>query len=641
MNDKSTQIPYDLFTLSFTGKWKHLEPLYIEYHFNEALTRIRAAVLVALAFYLVFAILDAILVPEQKIIFWCLRFGVVCPVALWVFWFSFRPGFKKYNQPSLFFMCIVGGVAIVLMVILADPPATYSYYAGIILIFITVYTFIRMRFLWAVSCSWLIFICYEIGAVWFAETPGIMLINNNFFFVSANVLCMLAGYSIEINSRSRFLSGYRLKQAKDELAAINQELDLRVKERTQELMTANVSLNKEIQERINSEKSRIRMEKELSRKQKLEAIGTLAGGIAHDFNNILSAVIGFSELTLQSLDKTSKEHAHISAILKAGGRAADLVRQIMTFSRQTEQEVKPVKLGQIVKEALKLIRATIPAGIEIIQVIESNATIVADESQLHRIVMNLCTNAYHAMEGEKGTIEVRVENKIIDQGFTQTAEPVPPGEYVSLTISDTGCGMTPEVMEKIFDPFFTTKSADHGTGMGLSVVHGIVKQYKGNIHVYSEPGHGTTFAIFLPVCRRASVEDGVQQAELPRGTETIMVVDDEGILVNMMQQNLESLGYTVKGFSDSVAAVDYFSDHYAEFDLVVTDYSMPKMTGIELSEKMLAIRQDIPIILCTGYGKNITRQKIKSKGIRELLMKPLTRHSISIALREILDHRND
>ena len=641
MNDKSTQIPYDLFTLSFTGKWKHLEPLYIEYHFNESLTRIRAAVLVALAFYLVFAILDAILVPEQKIIFWCLRFGVVCPVALWVFWFSFRPGFKKYNQPSLFFMCIVGGVAIVLMVILADPPATYSYYAGIILIFITVYTFIRMRFLWAVSCSWLIFICYEIGAVWFAETPGIMLINNNFFFVSANVLCMLAGYSIEINSRSRFLSGYRLKQAKDELAAINQELDLRVKERTQELMTANVSLNKEIQERINSEKSRIRMEKELSRKQKLEAIGTLAGGIAHDFNNILSAVIGFSELTLQSLDKTSKEHAHISAILKAGGRAADLVRQIMTFSRQTEQEVKPVKLGQIVKEALKLIRATIPAGIEIIQVIESNATIVADESQLHRIVMNLCTNAYHAMEGEKGTIEVRVENKIIDQGFTQTAEPVPPGEYVSLTISDTGCGMTPEVMEKIFDPFFTTKSADHGTGMGLSVVHGIVKQYKGNIHVYSEPGHGTTFAIFLPVCRRASVEDGVQQAELPRGTETIMVVDDEGILVNMMQQNLESLGYTVKGFSDSVAAVDYFSDHYAEFDLVVTDYSMPKMTGIELSEKMLAIRQDIPIILCTGYGKNITRQKIKSKGIRELLMKPLTRHSISIALREILDHRND
>ncbi|MFA6008438.1 MAG: ATP-binding protein [Desulfobacteraceae bacterium] len=641
MNDKSTQIPYDLFTLSFTGEWEHLEPLYIEYHFNESLTRIRVAVLVALAFYLVFAILDAILVPDQKIIFWYIRFGVVCPIALWVLWFSFRPGFKKYNQHSLFFMCLVGGAGIVLMVILANPPATYSYYAGIILIFITIYTFIRMRFLWAVSCSWLIFLCYEIGAVWFAGTPDIMLINNNFFFVSANVLCMLAGYSIEINSRSRFLSGYRLKQAKDELAAINQELDLRVKERTQELMTANVSLNKEIQERIHSEKTRIRMEKELSRKQKLEAIGTLAGGIAHDFNNILSAVIGFSELTLQSLDKTSKEHAHISAILKAGSRAAELVRQIMTFSRQTEQEVKPIKLGQIVKEALKLIRATIPAGIEIIQVIESSSTIIADESQLHRIVMNLCTNAYHAMEEEKGTIEVRVENKIIDQGFTQIAEPVVPGEYVSLTISDTGCGMTPEVMEKIFDPFFTTKSADHGTGMGLSVVHGIVKQYNGNIHVYSEPGQGTTFAILLPVSRRGRAEDAVQLAEMPRGSETVMVVDDEGTLVNIMQQNLESLGYTVKGFSDSVAAVDYFSDHYAEFDLIVTDYSMPKMTGIELSEKMLDIRKDIPIILCTGYGKNITRQKIRSKGIRALLMKPLTRHSISTALREILDDRNE
>jgi CheY-like chemotaxis protein len=215
---------------------------------------------------------------------------------------------------------------------------------------------------------------------------------------------------------------------------------------------------------------------------------------------------------------------------------------------------------------------------------------------------------------------------------------VNPGEYVAMSISDTGCGMSPEIMEKVFDPFFTTKSADRGTGMGLSVVHGIVKQYNGNIHVYSEPGHGTTFVILLPVFHREPEEQRAQVVDVPGGSETLMVVDDEGMLCTMMQQNLESVGYTVKGFSDSVVALDYFKGHSMEFDLVVTDYSMPKMTGIEFSEKILAIRGDIPIILCTGYGKNITRQKIRSKGIRELLMKPLTLDAIARTIRNLLDN---
>ncbi|MFA5903510.1 MAG: hypothetical protein WC836_06205, partial [Desulfobacula sp.] len=296
---------YHLFTLSFTGEWENLESEFIKSHFRESLTRLRVAILVAGFFYAVFGFLDAIIVPDKKYIFWAIRYAVICPVAILVFIFSFRPVFEKYAQPCLFFMCLSGGLGIELMVILADPPATYSYYAGIILIFITLYTFIPMRFLWAVTCSWLIFAGYEIGAIWIADTPRIILINNNFFFVSANILCMLAGYSIELNMRKRFFSGFKLEQEKNKVSRINLELDQRVKERTHELSTANEQLSKEIQERINTEASRIKLEKELNRKHKLEAIGTLAGGIAHDFNNILAAVIGYSELSLATLDKQS------------------------------------------------------------------------------------------------------------------------------------------------------------------------------------------------------------------------------------------------------------------------------------------------------------------------------------------------
>ena len=282
---------------------------------------------------------------------------------------------------------------------------------------------------------------------------------------------------------------------------INLELDQRVKERTLEFLTANEQLSKEIQERIGAEASRIKLEKELNRKNKLEAIGTLAGGIAHDFNNILAAVIGYSELSLSTLDKKSIEYENITEVLRAGMRAKDLIRQILAFSSRTEQKTGPVLLGKVVTEALKLIRASIPASIDILQEIKSTSLVIGDEGELHRIVMNLCTNAYHAMKDEKGTIEIRVEDTMIDQEFLQTTDPLIPGEYVTLTVGDTGHGMPPEIIEKIFDPFFTTKTVDHGTGMGLSVVHGIVKQYNGSIRVYSEPGQGTTFVIYLPAAR--------------------------------------------------------------------------------------------------------------------------------------------
>lgn len=629
---------YNILTLSFNGEWEHLEPEFIKSHFRESLVRIRVAILIAMFFYSIFGFLDAIIVPDQKIVFWTIRYAFVCPIALLVFWFSFRPAFEAYDQPCLFFMCLSGGLGIELMVILADPPANYSYYAGIILIFITIYTFIRMRFLWAAACSWLIVAGYEIGAILIADTPSIMLINNNFFFVSANIFCMLAGYSMELNTRKRFFSGFRLEQEKANVTRINQELDQRVRARTLALQTANVQLTNEINERINSEKSRIKMENELNRRQKLDSIGTLAGGIAHDFNNILAAVIGYSELSLSSLDENSSEYENIKKILQAGMRAKELTRQILTFSRQTEQKTEPVQLGKIATEALKLLRASIPASIDIIQEIKSTSFVNADEGELHRIVMNLCTNAYQAMEDEKGIIEVRVQDTMIDQEILRAGDQVAPGKYVTLTVGDTGHGMTPDIIEKIFDPFFTTKAVDQGTGMGLSVVHGIIKQYNGIIRVYSEPGQGTTFVIFLPMVIKegdVSVQEQIF-ASLP-GTESIMVIDDEEILVTLMKKYLTSLGYTVKGFNSSLDAVGYFADHSDQFDLILTDFNMPGMTGLEVSEKILGIRKDIPIVLCTGYSKNTTPEKLKASGIRAFLMKPVTQYTLSATLREILD----
>ncbi|GAB6094211.1 hypothetical protein JCM14469_04630 [Desulfatiferula olefinivorans] len=637
MNVHPTQSPFDFLTLAFKGEWKHLEPLYIDHRYHESLTRIRIVIVLALVFYLLFAVLDAILVPQQKWVFWAIRFILVGPLFLWALWFSYRPSFIRYNQHCFFFVSFMAGAGIVLMVILADPPATYSYYAGIILVFITIYTFIQMRFLWAVACSWLIFLVYEIGAIWFARTPAIMLINNNFFFVSANIFCMLSGYSIEINSRTRFFSTWKLEQTKNELADINRELDERVQERTRELEAVNASLNIEIQERIRSEENRIRMEKEFSRKQKLEAIGILAGGIAHDFNNILSAVIGFSEVLLDSLDETSDEHRYATEILNGGIRAGELVRQILTFSSQTEEDVRPVPVGPVVSEALKLIRATIPAEIAIIPIIESKAWVMADESQLHRIVMNLCTNAYHAIGDKRGTITVRVKTTVIDRNITWGADSPEPGEYVTLTVIDTGCGMPTEVLEKIFDPFFTTKAPDQGTGMGLSVVHGVVKSYRGGIHVWSEPGRGSTFVVYLPVTTISLGGKNADCSDLPRGTESIMIVDDEPALVLVMQRKLESLGYKTEGFSDSEEALHSFTERPEAFDLIISDCSMPRLSGIELAESMLAIRKDLPIILCTGYTKNITQREIKTRGIRSLLMKPVSRLTIASAVRAALD----
>ena len=380
-----------------------------------------------------------------------------------------------------------------------------------------------------------------------------------------------------------------------------------------------------------------KLEAQLQQAQKMEAIGTMAGGIAHDFNNILSSVIGYTELTLDSEKKGTFQYKNLQEVLSAGNRARDLVKQILTFSRQVDHEQKPIQLKPQIKEALKMIRASIPSTIEIDQNLQSDELIMADPTQIHQILMNLCTNAAHAMENNGGRLTVSLMDADLDSEFISRHPNLKPGSYINLIISDTGHGISPDVMEKIFDPFFTTKEKGKGTGLGLSVVHGIVRSCGGEIFAYSEPGKGSTFKICLPVIKgRFKLEESAEKP-IPTGVERILFIDDEPVIMEMGKQILESLGYDVVARNSSIEALELFKEKKDNFDLVITDMTMPHITGEKLAEKLMQIRPDIPVILCTGFSSMIDERKALGIGIRAFITKPVLKREIAEAIREVLD----
>jgi PAS domain S-box-containing protein len=396
---------------------------------------------------------------------------------------------------------------------------------------------------------------------------------------------------------------------------------------------------RDVTDRKQAEKEKAMLEVQLRQLQKLEAIGTLAGGIAHDFNNILAAIMGFSELAVMALPDGTEGKKNILEVLKASRRAKDLVQQILAFSRRTEAERKPVEPQPIVKEALKLLRASLPTTVEIRQDLQASGRfIAADPTQMHQLVMNLCTNAHHAMQ-EKGGI-LGISLRPFDLGAPEAAAfpDLKPGPYLSLEVSDTGVGMEPQVLERIFEPFFTTKGPREGTGMGLAVVHGIVKSHGGAIRVHSEPGRGTLFQVLLPRIREEKASrDAETPNALPYGMERILFVDDETTLSTLGKEMLETLGYRVEPCSGSLEALETFRARPEAFHLVITDKTMPQMTGFRLAEEIRRVRRDIPIILCTGYCESMDQQRAESLGINRTLMKPLSMESLAAAVREVLN----
>jgi len=382
-----------------------------------------------------------------------------------------------------------------------------------------------------------------------------------------------------------------------------------------------------------------RLEEQLQQSQKMEAIGTLAGGIAHDFNNILSAVIGYTEISMLDAKPGSMLQKNLREVFKAGERAKELVQQILTFSRQTEKEMKPIQVKVVIKETLKLLRASLPTTIKIHQEIRSDALVMGNATQIHQVLMNLCTNAGHAMQDTGGTLEIRLENTAIDSGFTARLPGLKPGNYLNLTVSDTGHGIASDALERIFDPFYTTKEKGEGTGMGLAVVHGIVTSYDGAVYAESEPGNGSAFKVFLPVIENRKEPEKRFEKTIPSGTERILFIDDEQPLVTMGKQLIESLGYTVTTRTSSTEALELFKAQSGNFDLVITDLTMPNLTGDELAKQLIAIRPDIPIILCTGFSTRITENSAKEIGIRALVMKPILMHQIAETIRQVLDEK--
>ena len=384
---------------------------------------------------------------------------------------------------------------------------------------------------------------------------------------------------------------------------------------------------------------RIALEDQLRQAQKMESLGTLAGGIAHDFNNILSAILGYTELASEKATGSAGIESDLKEVYQAGLRAKDLVRQILTFSRRTETEFQPLQIAIIIREALKLLRSTIPTSIEIRQHLAKDLDpILADPTQIHQIIMNLCTNAAHAMEPTGGVLEVNLAQVEVPPYGCQETLALAPGQYLQLTVSDTGCGMTPEIMVSIFDPYFTTKGLGEGTGLGLSVVHGIVLEYGGDISVRSKPGTGSTFTLYFPTVK--TIESDSQQIErrlLPGGTERILIVDDEPSILKINSLVLERQGYRVVAENDSLRALELFKKAPNAFDLVLSDVTMPKLTGDRLAEAIMAIRPDIPVILCTGYSRLITQQTTDAMGVRALVAKPVVKKTLLTEIRKVLD----
>jgi PAS domain S-box-containing protein len=382
----------------------------------------------------------------------------------------------------------------------------------------------------------------------------------------------------------------------------------------------------------------VRLEGQLHQAQRMEALGTLAGGIAHDFNNILTGIMGYAELARSEVPPGSDLEASLAEVVKGGTRAAGLVRQILTFSRRTEEERRPVKVALVVVEALKLLRASLPSTIEFRQEVESEASVLTSPTQVHQVVMNLCTNAGLAMKERGGVLTVELRDKEIVEAQARELPGLSLGPHVCLSVTDTGVGIPPAVRDRIFEPFFTTRTTGEGTGLGLSVVHGIVTALHGAITVYSEPGQGATFRVYLPRCDAAAAE--ARGPAAPRGgRERVLVVDDEPALVSLGQRLLGRLGYRVTGLTSSREALALVRADPSAFDLVITDLTMPPPTGLELAEALRDLRPGLPVVLCTGFGDAVTADRAANLGITATAHKPFTSEGLAAVVRAALDRR--
>jgi PAS domain S-box-containing protein len=403
------------------------------------------------------------------------------------------------------------------------------------------------------------------------------------------------------------------------------------------------SIMRNITQRKKEELEKKKLEAQLRQSKKMEAIGTLAGGIAHDFNNILGPILGYTDMAVEALPEKSSLRPWLQEVLRAANRAKELVRQILDISRKTEQEVQPLRIQLVIKEALKLLRSSIPSTIEIRQHLDpSCGAVLADPTRIHQIIMNLCTNAYYAMREKGGVLDVSLQSvELTAEQVQESKLRLSSGSYLLLEVRDTGCGIPPKIIEKIFEPYFTTRIQGEGTGLGLALVQSITLDFGGDIVVSSTLGKGTSFYVYFPTIQAAKEESSSKdKAEIPTGSEHILVVDDDTHFAQMSSKMLESLGYTVTVLHGSTEALAIFEQQPEVFDLVLTDMTMPKITGSDLAKKLLTLCPDLPILLCTGFSQLMDEKRAADLGIYDILMKPFTRRELARTVRDALDRKH-
>ncbi len=633
----SDDIKINWITLSFP---KDLEKTFLEQYFHDSLRQVRIALALGIFFYGVFGILDAWLVPDAKQQLWFIRFVVICPFLCANFLFTFSRQFKKYMQISIASTVLAGGFGIIAMIVIAPYPANYSYYAGLLLAFMYGYSFIKLRFIWALISGWLMVIAYEIAAIWLSHTPIPVLVNNNFFFLTGNIFGMFAGYSIEYYLRHNFIQARLLENEKQKVTLINQGLENRVEARTAQLINTNEELKQEIAERKKAEEERRYLETQLRKSQRMEAIGTLAGGVAHDLNNILSGLVSYPELILMDLPDDSSLKEPIMTIQQSGQKAAAIVQDLLTLARRGVSVRKVIDFNQVIEQYLnspehqKILEYH--PSVDVIAHLEPDMlNIMGSPVHLSKTIMNLVSNAAEAMlNGGHIRIVTETETRYIDKSL-KGYDTVKEGDYVTLKVSDDGIGISPEDIDRIFEPFYTKKTMGRsGTGLGMAVVWGTVKDHSGYIDIQSELGKGTAFTLYFPITRKEMEKEKAKiSADMYKGRgESILIVDDVSEQRKIASEMLKKLGYNVTSVPSGEEALTYLKENAA--DLLVLDMIMnPGIDGLETYKKILQFHPDQKAVIASGYSESDLVKEAQNMGAGAYIKKPYSFEKIGMAIK--------
>ncbi len=627
-------MPLKRLSLRFDKPYAHLEAPFKQQYIRASMKHTRVSLVLGILLFASFGLLDGYLMPQQKHLTWFIRFAIMCPVVLAVVGLTYVRSVENWFQPLLAALIVFCGGGIIAMILVAPPPVNYFYYAGVILVFVFAYTYIRVGFIWASVGCWILVILYEIVAIGLSQTPMTVLVSNNFFFVSANIVGMLACYAIEYNTRRDFFLAHLLAAEKEKVSTINRELEHHVEARTQQLKQTNRDLKLEIKERQ-------KLSEQLKQAEKMEAIGGLAAGVAHDLNNILGGLVSFPELLLMDLPQDSPLRDPILTIKKSGDKAAAIVQDLLTMARRGVDDKTVLNVNTLIHDYLaspecRVLRKYHPHVHIETELADDILNIMASPVHLSKAVMNLVSNAAEAMLVD-GKITLSTANCYVDhpiQGFETVAE----GEYVLLTVKDTGVGIGAEDLRHIFEPFFTKKRLGRsGTGLGMSVVWATIKDLEGFIDIHSTEGQGTCFNVYIPITRE-QMPEATQRISIDDycGSERVLVVDDVVEQRKIAKRMLGKLGYEVITVSSGEEALEYLQD--TSVDILILDMIMdPGIDGCETYHRIIQRYPGQKAIVTSGFSESERVREIQRLGAGAYVKKPYTLEKIAMAVRAELD----